>query len=62
VILYNKQTLMTLQKDELLRESVFEVNSTDRSRFVYGDTSFSFFEVMEAIFISALFFHSPLAA
>lgn len=62
VILYNKQTLMTLQKDELLRESVSGVNSTDRGRFVYGDTSFSFYEVMEAIFISGLFFHSPPAA
>ncbi|CNI44367.1 Uncharacterised protein [Yersinia massiliensis] len=62
VIFYNKQTLMTLQKDELLRESASGVNSTDRSRFVYGDTSFSFYEVMEAIFISGLFFHSPLAA
>lgn len=62
VILYNKQTLMTLPKDELLRESASGVNSTDRSRFVYGNTSFSFYEVMEAIFISGLFFHSPLAA
>lgn len=62
VILYSKQTLMTLQEDELLRESVSGVNSTDRGRFVYGDTSFSFYEVMEAIFISGLFFHSPLAA
>lgn len=62
VILYNKQTLMTLQKDELLRESVSGVNSTDRSRFVYGDTSFSFYEVMEAIFISGLFFYTPSAA
>ena len=59
IILYNKQTLMTLQKDELLRESVSGVGSTDRSRFVYGDTSFSFYEVMEAIFISGLFFHTP---
>lgn len=62
VILYNKQTLMTLQKDELLRESVSGVSSTDRDRFVYGDTSFSFYEVMEAIFISGLFFHTPSAA
>ncbi|HHT8225535.1 MULTISPECIES: hypothetical protein [Citrobacter] len=62
VILYNKQTLMTLQKDVLLRESVSGVSSTDRSHFVYGDTSFSFYEVMEAIFISGLFFHSPHAA
>ncbi|TLV15681.1 hypothetical protein FE839_14850 [Klebsiella indica] len=62
VILYNKQTLMTLQKDELLRESISGVNSTDRSRFVYGDTSFSFYEVMEAIFISGLFFYNPSAA
>jgi hypothetical protein len=62
VILYNKQTLMTLQKDDLLRESVSGVSSTDRSRFIYGDTSFSFYEVMEAIFISGLFFHTPHAA
>lgn len=62
VILYNKQALMTLQKDELLKESTSGVNSTDRSRFVYGDTSFSFYEVMEAIFIRGLFFHSPPAA
>lgn len=62
VILYNKQTLMTLQKDELLRETVSGVSSTDHSRFVYGDTSFSLNEVMEAIFISGLFFHSPHAA
>lgn len=60
VILYNKQTLMTLQKDELLRENVSGLSSTDRGRFVYGNTSFSFYEVMEAIFISGLFFHSPL--
>ncbi|HEX4500133.1 MAG TPA: hypothetical protein VH187_03035 [Scandinavium sp.] len=62
VILYNKQTLMTLQKDELLRESASGVNNIDRGRFVYGETSFSFYEVMEAIFISGLFFHSPLVA
>lgn len=62
VILYDKQTLMTLQKDELLRETVSGVSSTDHSRFVYGDTSFSLNEVMEAIFISGLFFHSPHAA
>lgn len=62
VILYNKQTLMTLQKDELLKESVSGVNSTGRSRFVYGDTSFSFHEMMEAIFISDLFFQTPCAA
>ncbi|MEX9251122.1 hypothetical protein [Pseudenterobacter timonensis] len=62
VILYNKQTLMTLQKDELLKESISGVNSTDRSCFVYGDTSFSFQEVMEAIFISGLFFETPRAA
>lgn len=62
VILYHKQTLMTLQKDELLRESASGVSSTDRGRFVYGDTSFSFYEVMEAIFISGLFFHSPPVA
>ena len=59
VILCNKQTLMTLQKEELLRESVSGVSSTDRSRFVYGDTSFSFYEVMEAIFISGLFLPTP---
>lgn len=62
VILHSKQTLMTLQKDELLKESVSGVRSAARSRFVYGDTSFSFDEVMEAIFISGLFFHTPLAA
>lgn len=62
VILYNKQTLMTLQKDELLKESASGVNSTGRSCFVYGDTSFSFYEVMEAIFISGLFFETPRAA
>lgn len=62
VILYNKQTLMTLRKDELLKENASGVNSTDHSRFIYGDTSFSFYEVMEAIFISGLFYHSPLTA
>lgn len=62
VILYNKQTLMSLKKDELLRETVSGVSSTNHSRFVYGDTSFSLNEVMEAIFISGLFFHSPHAA
>ncbi|WP_380179658.1 hypothetical protein [Kalamiella sp. sgz302252] len=59
VILYNKQTLMTPQKDELLRESTSGVRSADRSRFIYGETSFSFCEVMEAIFISGLFFYTP---
>ncbi|SFR01124.1 hypothetical protein SAMN04487773_1055 [Enterobacter sp. kpr-6] len=62
VILYNKQTLMTVQKDDVLRESVTGVKSTDHSRLVYGDTSFSFSEVMEAIFISGLFFDTPQAA
>lgn len=62
VILYNKQMLMTLQKDELLKESVSGVNSAGRSRFVYGNTSFSFNEMMEAIFISGLFFQTPRAA
>ena len=62
VILYNKQTLMTLQKDGLLQESVSGVVQANRSYFVYGDTSYSFCEVMEAIFISGLFFHSPRVA
>lgn len=62
VILYNKQTLMTLQKDDLLKESISGVSSADRSRFVYGDTSFAFYEVMDAIFISGLFFYAPQAA
>ncbi len=62
VILYNKQTLMTLQKDGLLQESVSGVVPADRSYFVCGDTSYSFCEVMEAIFISGLFFHSPRVA
>lgn len=59
VILSSKQTLMTLQRDSLLKESVSGVNDSERSRFVYGDTSFSFDEVMAAIFISGLFFDSP---
>ncbi|WP_259052460.1 hypothetical protein [Klebsiella sp. BIGb0407] len=62
VILYNKQTLMALQKDGLFEESVPGVKSVAHSRFVYGETSFSFYEVMEAIFISGLFFHSPQTA
>jgi hypothetical protein len=62
VILYSKQSLMTLQKDDLLKENVPGVKSTAHSRFVYGETSFALYELMEAIFISGLFFHSPQAA
>lgn len=56
VILYSKQTLMTSAKDGLLKKNVSGVKN---SCFVYGDTSFSFSEVMEAIFISGLFFYAP---
>lgn len=59
VILYDKQMLMTLLKDGLLNKSVSGVKSTKHSCFVYGNTLFSFIEVMEAIFISGLFFHAP---
>lgn len=59
VILYSKQTLMTSSKDRLLKKNVSGVKSTKNSCLVYGDTSFSFSEVMEAIFISGLFFYAP---
>lgn len=59
VILYSKQTLMTSAKDGLLKKSVSGVKSSKLSCFVYGDTSFSFSEVMEAIFISGVFFYAP---
>ena len=50
---------MTLSKDGLLKKNVSGVKSTKHSCLVYGDTSFSFSEVMEAIFISGLFFYTP---
>ncbi|EBF4879038.1 hypothetical protein A0Q37_21255 [Salmonella enterica] len=59
VILYSKQTLMTSPKDGLLKKNISGVKSFKHSCFVYGDTSFSFSEVMEAIFISGLFFYAP---
>ncbi|CAI1685051.1 Uncharacterised protein [Serratia fonticola] len=59
VVLSSKQTLVTLQRDGLLKKSASGVNQSDRSRFVYGETSFAFYEVMEAIFISGLFFDTP---
>ncbi|MEB7936058.1 hypothetical protein [Escherichia whittamii] len=59
VILYSKQTLMTSPKDGLLKKNISGVKSSKHSCFVYGDTSFSFSEVMEAIFISGLFFYAP---
>lgn len=59
VILYSKQTLMTSSKDGLLKKNVSGVKSFKHICFVYGDTSFSFSEVMEAIFISGLFFYAP---
>ncbi|MET5962472.1 hypothetical protein WIA93_16545 [Citrobacter amalonaticus] len=59
VILYSKQTLMTSAKDGLLKKNVSGVKSSKHSCFVYGDTSFSFREIMEAIFISGLFFYAP---
>ncbi|SYD54690.1 Uncharacterised protein [Klebsiella pneumoniae] len=59
VILYIKQTLMTSSKDGLLKKNASGVKSAKHSCFVYGDTSFSFSEVMEAIFISGLFFYAP---
>lgn len=59
VILYSKQTLITSPKDGLLKKNVSGVKSSKHSCFVYGDTSFSFSEVMEAIFISGLFFYAP---
>jgi len=62
VILYNKQTLTVSQKEELLNEQVSGVRRSERGLYVYGDTTFVFFEVMEALFISGLFFYSPNAA
>ena len=59
VILYNKQVMVTSSKESLLNKKVSGVKSAGHSRFVYGDTSFSFSEVMEAIFISGLFFYAP---
>ncbi|EES4392226.1 hypothetical protein V9O26_003345, partial [Escherichia coli] len=59
VILYSKQTLMTSPKDGLLKKNVSGVKNSKHSCFVYGDTSFSLREVMEAIFISGLFFYAP---
>ncbi|EBH8996050.1 hypothetical protein C2271_23520, partial [Salmonella enterica subsp. enterica serovar Gallinarum] len=59
VILYRKQTLMTSPKDGLLKKNISGVKSSKHSCFIYGDTSFSFSEVMEAIFISGLFFYAP---
>lgn len=59
VILYSKQTLMTSSKDGLLKKNVSGVKSTKHSCLVYGDTSFSFSDVMEAIFISGSFFYAP---
>ncbi len=59
VILYSKQTLMTSPKYGLLKKNVLGVKSSKHSCFVYVDTSFSFCEVMEAIFISGLFFYAP---
>ncbi|EFB9747110.1 hypothetical protein KEQ76_06500 [Escherichia coli] len=59
VILYSKQTLMTSSKGGLLKKNVSGVKSSKHGCFVYGDTSFSFSEVMEAIFISGLFFNAP---
>ncbi|WII80120.1 hypothetical protein N5863_17280 [Klebsiella pasteurii] len=59
VILYSKQTLMTSSKDGLLKKNVSGVKSTKHCCLVYGDTSFLFSEVMEAIFISGLFFYAP---
>ena len=62
VILYNKQALITLQKDNLLNEQAAGARRAERTLYVYGETSFAFFEVMEALFISGLFFYSPKAA
>lgn len=59
VILYSKQTLMTSPKDGLLKKNASGMKSSKHSCSVYGDTSFSFSEVMEAIFISGLFFYAP---
>lgn len=62
VILYNKQALMASQKENLLNEQISGVKCNERTVYVYGDTAFAFFEVMEALFISGLFFYSPQAA
>ncbi|EBW3211064.1 hypothetical protein B0570_000814 [Salmonella enterica subsp. enterica serovar Benue] len=62
VILHSKQTLITSSKDGLLKKNVSGVKSSKHGCFVYGDTSFSFSEVMEAIFISGLFFYAPRGA
>ncbi|WP_312981512.1 hypothetical protein [Atlantibacter sp.] len=62
VILYDKQTLITVGKEGLLNDSVSGVNNALHSRYISGETSFSFADVMEAIFISGLFFYSPQSA
>lgn len=62
VILCDKQTLIAPGKEGLLSDSVSGVNSALNSRYISGETSFSFADVMEAIFISGLFFYSPQSA
>ncbi|MDU1572814.1 MAG: hypothetical protein E6868_06130 [Pantoea sp.] len=59
VILYNKQVLIDSAKDKLLNKNISGVKSARHSSFIYGDTSFCFREVMEATFISGLFFYAP---
>lgn len=59
VILYTKQVLIDFAKDKLLNKNVSGVKNAGHSSFVYGDTSFCFSEVMEAIFINGLFFYAP---
>lgn len=59
VVLNPKQVLITSPKEALFSESVAGVNHGEHSHFIYGETSFSFAEVMDAIFISGLFFYAP---
>ncbi|WP_350313967.1 hypothetical protein OHJ28_17835 [Dickeya fangzhongdai] len=61
VILYNKQTLSAHldKKNILFNKDTPGVHDDGNGSFIFGETSLLFYEVMEAIFISGLFYDTP---
>ncbi|QDX99300.1 hypothetical protein EGD00_07740 [Pectobacterium carotovorum subsp. carotovorum] len=61
VVLYRKQALSAHldKKKSLFKKDIQGVHDDGNGSFIIGETSLSFYEVMEALFISGLFYDTP---
>lgn len=66
VILYNKQVASaSLDRENqihIFQADILGVHTNKYSSFIVGETDFVFYQVMEALFISGLFYHTPQVA